>query len=395
MPELIVLRNLNAFSMASPFDAAGAAFESMPAPSSPLAQVETHDVPMSEALDLSRDPSVAAIAIPMEVKLIEPLQVEDVAAGAAAAGPTWGVSAVGAAASSRNGAGVTVAVLDTGIDRTHAAFAGVNIVEQDFTGVGNGDLNGHGTHCAGTIFGRDVGGTRIGVAPGVQKALIGKVLNNAGSGDSGMIFRGLQWAAEQKAHVISMSIGFDFPGAVERMTAQGLPQKAAVSRALEAYRSNLRFFDSLMRMIAAGADFGVSPVIVAAAGNESQMPAFTIAASLPSAAEHVVSVAALRQAAGGVLDMAPFSNVSAQIGAPGVGIVSAKTGGGLTSMNGTSMACPHVAGVAALWWQKLIAEGLGSASRVNANLIARAVQAGLAPTAGPAERGAGLAASPP
>lgn len=392
MPELIVLRNLNAISTAGPFDMVAGAF-SFDSVAPPLAQVETHDVPLSEAVSLSRDPTVAAVAVPMEVSLIEPLADEDVP-GAAAAVPAWGISAVGADTSSSTGAGVTVAVLDTGIDRTHPAFAGMTIVEQDFTGSGNGDVKGHGTHCAGTIFGRDVAGTRVGVARGVQKALIGKVLGNTGGGDSSMIFRGIQWAADQKAHVISMSLGFDFPAAVERMQAGGLPLPAAVSRALEAYRSNLRFFDRLMQMIAAGADFGVTPVVVAAAGNESQAPAFTISASLPSAAEHVISVAALQQAAGGLLDIAPFSNVSAQIGAPGVGIVSAKTGGGLTPMNGTSMACPHVAGVAALWWQKLQSQGLASASRVSDNLIARATQAGLAPGAGPLQRGAGLVTSP-
>ena len=82
------------------------------------------------------------------------------------------------------GEGVTVAVLDTGIDSKHPAFAGVDIVEKDFTGTGNGDRQGHGTHCAGTIFGRDVDGKRIGVARGVKRALIGKVLGDEGGGDS-------------------------------------------------------------------------------------------------------------------------------------------------------------------------------------------------------------------
>nr|WP_229419583.1 S8 family serine peptidase [Pseudoduganella dura] len=99
----------------------------------------------------------------------------------------WGITAVGADRSRFSGAGVTVAVLDTGIDAAHPAFSGVQLVQQDFSGDGDGDAFGHGTHCAGTILGRDVGGTRIGVARGVTRALIGKVLGNDGSGSTDMV----------------------------------------------------------------------------------------------------------------------------------------------------------------------------------------------------------------
>ena len=66
---------------------------------------------------------------------------------------TWGVAAVKADASPYAGTGVTVAVLDTGIDKLHPAFRGIEkrIEEKDFTGDGNGDFDGHGTHCAGTF----------------------------------------------------------------------------------------------------------------------------------------------------------------------------------------------------------------------------------------------------
>ena len=67
------------------------------------------------------------------------------------------------------GNGIVVAVLDTGIDKNHPAFSGAQIIEKDFSGEGNGDQHGHGTHCAGTILGRTTGGKRIGVAPGVPK----------------------------------------------------------------------------------------------------------------------------------------------------------------------------------------------------------------------------------
>jgi subtilase family protein len=108
-----------------------------------------------------------------------------------------------------------------------------------------------------------------------------------------MIFAGIQWAVEQGAHVISMSLGFDFPGSVRRMSDQGWPVDLATSTSLEAYRANLRMFDALMQMVNARAAFGLEPVIIAASGNESKMqinPDYKIAASLPAAAQGVISV---------------------------------------------------------------------------------------------------------
>jgi subtilisin family serine protease len=264
------------------------------------------------------------------------------------------VKAIGADTSPFTGQGVVVASLDTGIDKSHPAFTGVQIVEKDFTGEGNGDEDGHGTHCAGTIFGREVGGARIGIAPGVKKALIGKVLGRDG-GSSTNIVKAIQWAVDEGAQIISMSLGIDFPGLVKKLEERGFPTELATSRALEGYRANLQLFNSLTSFVRAAGSLTSATMFVAAAGNESRRnidPAFEIAVSPPAVAEGIISVAALGEGEHGFV-VAPFSNTGALVSGPGVGIISAKTGGGLTAMSGTSMAGPHVAGAAALWGEKI------------------------------------------
>ena len=331
-------------------------------------------VPAHALAELVAEPEVALVAPKMPTRLIKPK-----AAKAETRAEPWGVEKV-AGHSRYTGNGVTVAVLDTGIDAEHPAFAGVDLVEKDFSGSGNGDALGHGTHCAGVIFGRGLA-TRIGVAPGISRALIGKVLDNKGGGSSEMIFNGMLWALEQRAHIISMSLGFDFPGMVKSRTSEGWPVQLATSEALETYRGNLRMFDAIMAMTKARAAFGTSALVIAAAGNESRRgddPEYRLAASLPAAADDVISVAAVGRASGGGLRVADFSNTMATLSAPGVGITSARTGGGLKTMSGSSMACPHVAGVAALWWEAIDASGKKATARnVRAQLIATARSEGI------------------
>jgi subtilisin family serine protease len=234
----------------------------------------------------------------------------------------------GADTSPFDGAGIVVAVLDTGIDATHPAFNGVNLIEKDFTGEGNGDTHGHGTHCAGTIFGRDVNGMRIGVARGVTKALIGKVLGNGGGGSENIV-SAIQWALDEGAHVISMSLGMDFPGFQKRLEASGMKKEAATSLALEGYRLNIQLFDRLAAMVNALALFRQPCLLVAAAGNESgrgDAPPFEIAASPPAVSDGFIAVAALEQGTSG-FGVATLSNTGAAVSAPGVGVVGAETQG--------------------------------------------------------------------
>lgn len=317
---------------------------------------------------------------------------------------TWGVTAVGAASSPFTGAGVTVAVLDSGIDANHPAFKGVNLEQKNFTEVGSdddaNDTHGHGTHCAGTIFGRDVDGLRIGVAPGVTRALIGKVLGGGpGAGSSDKLSQAIVWAVDNGANVISMSLGIDFPGWVrELVEKEGLRLPVATSLALEQYRANIRLFEGLSAHVSARADVGnQAAIIVAASGNESgrdATPPYAINVAPPAASVGVVAVGALGQALGG-LRIAPFSNTGATVAAPGVNVMSAKFGvGTCCPKSGTSMATPHVAGVAALWVEKLAKHGQLNPLALQAKLVGSATLKGLAPDTDPLDVGQGLVQAP-
>ncbi|MGX9727176.1 MAG: S8 family serine peptidase [Candidatus Electronema sp. VV] len=144
----------------------------------PILTVE--EMTPSELARRSKDATVRGIAPKMPIKLISPLSATEFSTEDTES-LVWSVSAVGADQSAFSGKGVIFSVLDTGIDRNHAAFSGVTLIEHDFSGDGSGDRQGHGTHCAGTIFGRAIAGKRIGVAPGFEKALIGKVLRDDGT----------------------------------------------------------------------------------------------------------------------------------------------------------------------------------------------------------------------
>ena len=204
----IVLRDMTRSRTREPYGGSGASAEPG-GPSEP--RVDRVELTKQQLQDVARAPEVRAVAPVMPTALVHPVADEDAGLTAsgdeAPGGVAWGVSAVGADAGARTGVGVVVAVLDTGIDATHPAFTGVTLVQADFSGSGDGDRQGHGTHVAGTVFGRDVDGTRIGVATGVTEARIGKVLGDEGTGDSDMLFRGIQWAVAEGAQVISMSLG--------------------------------------------------------------------------------------------------------------------------------------------------------------------------------------------
>lgn len=351
-------------------------------------QIETVD--RHEANELLSENDVQEIAPVMPLRLIEPMDMH-ATTEAEQAPMSWGIAAVRADQSAFTGQNVVVAVLDTGIDKNHPAFNSVELVQYNFTEDAPEDLHGHGTHCAATIFGRDVDGQRIGVARGISKALIGKVLGKGT--DTQTIIKAILWASQNGAHVISISLGVDFVGYAKNLRKSGFPEELAISRALEAYRANVRLYESVTHLFRSQAH---TTLLVAAAGNESKRkidPRFEVAAAPPATAEGIVSVAALGQTPTG-LEVAWFSNTGAILSAPGIDVTSAALGGGLATMSGTSMAAPHVAGIAALWAEKILKSGPLTLSTLNARLVGSATTDALIPGTDMFDVGAGLATAP-
>ncbi|MGI8334253.1 S8 family serine peptidase [Actinomadura scrupuli] len=226
------------------------------------------------------------------------------------------------------GQGVNVAVLDTGVDAEHPDLAGqvattASFVpyEEDVT-----DYVGHGTHVASTIAGTGAAsdGKEKGVAPGARLD-VGKVLNSEGSGQDSWIIAGMEWAARQKhAKIISMSLG----GAGDGTD----PMSESVNQL--------------------SSETGALFVIAAGNGGPQSIGS-------PGAADSALTVGAVDSAD----KLAEFSSQGPRSGdgglkpeltAPGVDILAARShfvrggSGYYTTMSGTSMATPHVAGAAAL-----------------------------------------------
>ncbi|MDF9808892.1 subtilisin family serine protease [Streptomyces sp. HB372] len=246
---------------------------------------------------------------------------------------TGQIGAPAAWARSFDGSGVKIAVVDTGIDATHPDLAGRVAAERNFSGSPDAqDRDGHGTHVASTAAGTGAKDARFkGVAPGAR-LINAKVLDDRGVGDDSGIIAGVDWAVAQGADVINMSLGgLDTPGID--------PLEAQVNKV--------------------SAEKGV--LFAIAAGNNG--PDRGTVAS-PGSADAALTV-------GAVDDddrIADFSSVGPRTGdkavkpditAPGVSITAAAAAGvagqnppGYQSLNGTSMATPHVAGAAAILKQK-------------------------------------------
>ncbi|MDX2543129.1 S8 family serine peptidase [Streptomyces sp. WI04-05B] len=240
-----------------------------------------------------------------------------------------------------DGTGTKVAVLDTGIDTSHPDVASQVIAEQDFTGSPSGasDKFGHGTHVASITAGTGArsGGKYKGVAPGA-KILNGKVLDDNGGGDYSGIIAGMEWAVAQGADVVNLSLGGEDTPGID-------PLEETVNR-LSAQSDTL---------------------FVLSAGNEGEGGESTVGS--PGSADAALTVGAVDKSD----QLGDFSSRGPRVGdggvkpdltAPGVAITAAAAAGsvleewypsdvpGYLTLDGTSMAAPHVAGAAAILAQQ-------------------------------------------
>lgn len=250
---------------------------------------------------------------------------------------TWGLRNTNVISSTYSGKGIKVAVLDTGFDLKHPDFANREIVSKSFVeGEDVQDGHGHGTHCTGTACGsknpKD-SSTRYGIAYEAD-IYIGKVLDNQGKGADNSIIAGINWAIEEGCHIISMSIG----GFVSLNQSYSSVYETVAYRALQA-----------------------GTLIVVAAGNDSHrtlQPSIINPVSRPANCPSMMGVGAIDSS----FNVASFSNgdinvtfegAEVDIAAPGVNVYSSwpVNLGKYKMLSGTSMATPHVAGIAALYAQ--------------------------------------------
>ncbi len=227
------------------------------------------------------------------------------------------------------GQGIKVAIVDTGIDPNHPDFDGRIAQRKDFTGEGDVDKNGHGTHVAGIVGG---GGTKYrGVAPECV-FFIAKVLRGNGSGSTSDVMAGVEWAVQQGAQVINLSLGSD--GACDGTDALSVLCDVAVAQGV---------------------------VLCVAAGNAG--PGASTVGS-PGCAKTVITVGATTKSD----QVASFSSrgptsdgrIKPDVCFPGANIVACRASGTsmgtpidawYTSASGTSMATPHATGACALLLQ--------------------------------------------
>lgn len=250
------------------------------------------------------------------------------------------------------GEGVTIAVLDTGCDIDHPDLKERIIAGRNFTDDDGGnpeiynDYNGHGTHVAGTIAASENNVGVVGVAP-ESNLLIVKVLNEHGSGQYDWIIAGIHYAIEQKADIISMSLG-------------GPDDNPELHEAIKlAVRNNIH--------------------VVCAAGNEGDGNDSTDEFAYPGRYNEVICVGAINFER--ISSDFTNSHDAIDLVAPGEEILSTYLNGKYATLTGTSMAAPHVSGALALIkiWANNHFERELSEPELFAQLIKRTVPLGLSP----------------
>jgi subtilisin family serine protease len=241
---------------------------------------------------------------------------------------TWGIKALGVEAlwaQGLTGQGVLVGHLDTGADGDHPALQGALSSFAEFDNLGRQvspapkahDTDEHGTHTATTIAGRAVGGRAVGVAPG---ATLASAIVIEGGDVIARVLGGMDWSVGKGVKVLSMSLGFrgwweDFLPLTRLLRAKNiLPVFASGNEGPGTSRSPGNYWQTLS---------------VGACDDQLAVAAFSSSQKFARKRDPIVP----------------------DLVGPGVDVISAKPGGGYQSMSGTSMATPHIAGLAALLWQ--------------------------------------------
>ena len=272
-------------------------------------------------------PGVAEPAASTRPKSPYPARVAG-ASAADTAEATWGVQVTKADQTKFTGKGIRVAVLDSGINLDHPAFAGVPVVLRSFVnGPADRDDGGHGTHCASTICGRPEAttGRKYSVAPGVE-LYVAKIFDARQTSPEEQTLMALSWALEKGCQIISLSVG----GQVQRGSPYSKAFEEAARKALEH-----------------------GALLIAGAGNNSSRAARKLMpVNGPANCPSVMAVGAIDES----LQIANGSNPAlngeggeVNLVAPGMAVLSAGLKQDMNRMDGTSAAVPFVAGIAALW----------------------------------------------
>ncbi len=283
----------------------------------------TVDAPGLHALEAERGQSVSSVSLATDPDLIRP-QLSSALGAIPPTGISWGVKRIKADAlwnKGLTGEGILIGHVDTGVDASHPAlkkaidaFAEFDRTGEQVAGASESDSGRHGTHTAGILVGRKAGGLQFGVAPDAKLA---SAMVIEGGTVSARLLGGLDWCVGQGVRIINISLGF---------------------RGFDAQ------FEAIINLLR---DRNIIPIV--AVGNEGPLTSRS-----PGNYRHCLSVGAMDENDQIWIDSSsqrfgpPKTYTKPDIIGPGAEIWSSVPGGGLLAMSGTSMATPHIAGLAAL-----------------------------------------------
>ena len=266
-------------------------------------------IPQGRLAAVMADPRVDIVEKDGVVSLRLPRETARPGGGGGTAQTTpWGITRVGGAG---DGTGKTAWIIDSGIDLAHTDLNTSRNCHTYYAGTSPADGNGHGTHVAGTVAAKNNGLDVVGVAANAYVCSV-RVLGNSGSGSWEGVINGINFVAANGAS-----------GDVANLSLGGSGSNATLEKAVtDAAAKGIRM------VLAAGNDGLNAANFTPARANGNNV--FTI-----SAVNNVDCMASWSN----------WGNPPVDYAAPGVSILSTKKGGGTTTMSGTSMAAPHVAGV--------------------------------------------------